>query len=529
MFKPKSIYQQVVYNTLLSACIPLIILSVVLCYFMYQKNESDIIRETETKLKEYVQSVQREIEGVHQRSEYILTSETVRGKLDEEISGNINKLLASEGFLEHIGIVDERRSGESSFEIYTANTTVYEDRYVSNINRLENSKGILQKLKNNNLTNLVWEKEIRQTINGDRYFVFYRKIMSKKDSILLCRVYIPPIPEGMDLWSSEDGEPRKAGIISMPVNEYFGVEVEHDSRAARMEVVKILLLFVGFLGLALLLTSLVAKRIAARMTQGITAFVKELDSQQLPELEDESFCEAEDLEEMKIIKRAILNLLSEIQRISGLKKEIELEKKDMEVSLLQKQLDPHMLYNSLSAIKYNAFIQKDTETISIIDHMTDYYRAVLNKGKDYVKLGDELEAMRKYVEINRLSRAIDYKLEISVQDEIRNCTIVHLLLLPFVENAVIHGFDGEQEECRILIDCKREDDFMVIRIADNGFGIDSETLENIKNLDTYSGSYGIKNSYKRLKLAYGETGRIEYESEPGMGTQVTIRFRCTFD
>ena len=99
MFKPKSIYQQVVYNTLLSACIPLIILSVVFCYFVYQKNESDMIRETETKVKEYVQSVQREIEGVHQRSEYILTSETVRGKLDEEISGNINKLLASEGFL----------------------------------------------------------------------------------------------------------------------------------------------------------------------------------------------------------------------------------------------------------------------------------------------------------------------------------------------------------------------------------------------------------------------------------------------
>lgn len=531
MLKPKSIYRQVVYNTLLSACIPLIIISVVFCYFVYQKNESDLIRERETEAREYVQSVQKEIENVHQRSEYILTSENVIGRLNEEFVRNVDKLIASDCFLEYIGIFDERRSGGSNFEIYTSNTTLYEDQYVSYIDRLEEADSILLKLKNN-LTNLVWKTEIMQDRKGDRYFVFYRKIMSENESVLLCRVYIPPLPEGMNIYPvdgiSEEDAQCGDEIIRLSVNEYFQVAAEHDSGAASIEVMNVLLLFVVFLGLALILTMLVARRITANMTQGITSFVKELDGEKLPAIEGENFRNEKDLEEMKIIKKAILNLLSEIQRISGLKKEIELEKKDMEVSLLQKQLDPHTLYNSLSAIKYNAFVRNDKETISIVDHMTDYYRAVLNKGKDYVKLWDELEAMKKYVEINRLSRAIDYKLEVFVEDEIKNCTIVHLLLLPFVENAVIHGFDGEQEECKISIDCRREGSFMAIRVCDNGFGIDRERLEHIKNLDSYNDSYGIKNSYRRLKLVYGETSRIDYESESGKGTSVTIRFKYDF-
>ncbi len=530
MFKPKSIYQQVVYNTLLSACIPLIILSVVFCYFVYQKNESDLVRETEAETREYVRSVQKAIEDVHQRSDYILKSEYITEKLNEKFEYNTERLLLSNHLGEYIGVFDAEHNGERVFRIYTSNETIYEDKYISDISRLDGADEILQELKNN-FTNLVWEGEMVQDEANGSYFVFYRRIMTENESVLSCRVYIPQLPEKMCIRSLAGKQKGDCGEnrIEIPVNDFFSVTVEHDSQAARREVLNVLLLFIGFFGFALLLTSLVAKRIAGKMTHNITAFVQELNDERLPELDEkDSFGETE-LEEMKIIKKAILHLLAEIRRISTLKQDVELEKKDMEVSLLQKQLDPHTLYNSLSAIKYNAFVRKDNDTIAIVNHMTSYYRAVLNKGKDYVKLSDELEAMRKYVEINKLSRAIDYKLEISLDPEIEKCTVIHLLLLPFIENAIIHGFDGEQEECRISINCKKDGRFIVIEVEDNGFGMSSEQLARINDMENYEGSFGIKNSYRRLKLVHGENSRIDFESQPGTGTRVAIRFEYDFE
>jgi two-component system sensor histidine kinase YesM len=200
----------------------------------------------------------------------------------------------------------------------------------------------------------------------------------------------------------------------------------------------------------------------------------------------------------------------------------------MEFSLLQKQLDPHTLYNSLSAIKYNAFIRKDADTIDIVNNMTDYYRSVLNKGNDFINLRDELVAMEKYVAINEVSRDIKYTLETSMSKELYDCTIIHFLLLPFVENSIIHGFDGTEDECRIKIDCKKVADFIVIKISDNGFGMTKEQVSKLNNLENYDESYGIKNSYRRMKLIYGDDSQILYESELNKGTTVTLKFKYKF-
>lgn len=526
MFKPKSIYQQVVYNTLFSACIPLVIISIIFCCFVYNRNEKSLYDEAQNVAREYASSIQAKIEDVHQKSDYILKSDYISKQLDTEFSQNTAKLLLSDYLAEYIGLFDTGSSGETVFTIYTSNRTVYEDKYVTRMEKLENAD-LIQKQLENNLTNLVWEEDVRQDARKNGYFVFYRKFMTEKTSILACRVYIPENTENCNVRILADNDEKEGSDerIVIPINEHYSVQVLRDSKAAQQEVLKIIMIFVAIMVFALMLTYFVAKQSAAKYTRSTTSFVKELNNQNLLELDEDSFYQEEELEEMQIIKKAILQLLSEIKKITRQKQRIELEKKDIEFSLLQKQLDPHTLYNSLSVIKYNAFVRNDTETIDIVNHMTDYYRAVLNKGKDFVKLKDELETMRKYIAINELSRAIDYKLEISVDKEIEDCSVIHLLLMPFVENAVIHGFDGGQQECKIRIECMREDDFMVIKVLDNGFGITDEQLERLNDPEHYDASYGIKNSYNRLKLVYGEESSIHYESKLNCGTKVTIRFK----
>ncbi len=526
MFKPKSIYQQVVYNTLLSACIPLVIISVIFCFFVYDKNEKSMVAEIQQVTRDYASSVQAKIEDTHQKSDYILKSDYISEQLDTDFTQNTPKLLLSEYLMEYIGLFDAEGNGKNVFTIYTSNPTIYVNRYVSRIEELENADMIQAQLENN-ITNLVWEQDVRRDENENSYFVFYRKLMTEKTNILACKVYIPGGSEecNMSIVSNKDEKTGNDNYMVVPINEHYSVQAMRDSNIAQQEVLKMVMVFVAIMVFALLLTYFVAKQSAAKYTVSTTSFMKELRKRNILELDEDSFCREEALEEMQIVKKAILQLLSEIKKLSRQKQKVELEKKDMEFSLLQKQLDPHTLYNSLSVIKYNAFIRNDTETIDIVNHMTDYYRAVLNKGKDFVKLKDELETMRKYIAINELSRAIDYKFEVSVENELEECSVIHLLLMPFVENAVIHGFDGEQKECKIRIECKRDGEFMEIKVSDNGFGIDKELLMKLNNLEDYDESYGIKNSYNRLKLAYGDESEIHYESKLNYGTTVTIRFR----
>jgi len=521
MFKPKSMFQKVIYKTLIIACIPLVIITILFCYFVYESNVEAAWNEAETLAQEYTQSIRQEIENTLQRSDYVLRTTGIVERLDTTYVKNTDRLLLSNYLSDYIGLFITGE-GETNFVIYTSNSTIYEDRVVSYINRLEDYENIWASLEASP-ANLVWDTEIER---GDHsFFTFYRKFMTEDRNILACKIRIPDAPKGSQfLICSRDEATPQGQYIEMPINEVFVLRMERDNQFAYNEVLKTILIFVAFMGFSLLIVFLLSKRITRSLTQGVDEFVRKLSHENLTEMDESDFYQETDLEEMQIIKKAILQLLSEIQSISLSKQRVELEKKDMELGLLQKQLDPHTLYNSLSAIKYNAFVRGDKDTIKIVAHMTDYYRAVLNKGKDFVLLSEELEAMHKYVTINELSRGISYELIMTAEPELAGCKIIHLLLLPFVENAIIHAFDGDEESRVIRINCKRDGAYIEIQIADNGFGISQDKVMLLNDLENYSESYGIINSYRRLRLAYGENSSLHFASKPGEGTVVTVRF-----
>jgi len=525
MFKSRSMFQKVIYKTLLIACIPLVIITLLFCSFVYKRNVEKVFNETEAVMQEYVHSIQREIENTLQRSDYLLRTAGVTERLDIKYEKNIDRLILSNYLSEYIGLYAAVNS-EMSFTIYTSNESLYEDRVVARIEKLFNYDDIWETLEKSP-TNLVWEKKIGHGI--DSSFTFYRKFMTEGKNILACRVHIPDAPKDYKMRICLLGEAESPNQqIQMPINETFALCTERNNQIAYYEVLKTVSVFVTFFAFSLIIIFVLSKRITRGITQSVDTFVRKLGRENILEMDEMDFYQETDLEEMQIIKRAILHLLTENKKISDSKQRIELEKKDMELGLLQTQLDPHTLYNSLSAIKYNAFAKGDTDTINIVNHMTEYYRAVLNKGKDFMRLDEELEAMRKYVAINELSRGIHYELVITREPELANCKIIHLLLLPFIENAIIHGFDGDEDRCVINIKCTHEEDFIVIQIADNGFGIEKEQLMRMNDLEHYHESYGVKNSYRRLKLAYGDESHIAYQSEPGKGTTVTLRFLYEF-
>lgn len=199
----------------------------------------------------------------------------------------------------------------------------------------------------------------------------------------------------------------------------------------------------------------------------------------------------------------------------------EMEKKSLELSLLQERINPHLLYNTLSAIKW-AF--PEPRLGQVIDNMVRYYRIVLNRGNEIIKLRDEVELIQEYVKLQKFTYRGEYTFDVHVEEAALDVTIPKNLLQPFMENAILHGVSIRKESGRIGLSAICREDSLVLEIADNGMGMDRERVEQILT-GTYHGSvggYGIRNVMKRLELFYQGKAEICISSERGAGTTVTV-------
>ena len=267
------------------------------------------------------------------------------------------------------------------------------------------------------------------------------------------------------------------------------------------------------------LISFIAYSVTSKTSYDIIEFIDKLDADEILDSGMNLMVTQTEAKELAIIKKTILNLCDNI-------KNIENKKKNVEIELVQSKINPHTMYNSLSAIRLKAFETKQQEIINIVDTMAEYYRMVLNRGQNITLLCDEIAMLEKYVAVNELSNYIKYGFKVELPAEIRNCRIPHLILLPFIENAVNHGLPGMTSGGKISVSCKRDGEFLEIIITDNGVGIKPEMLEKLHDLENYDLGYGIKNVYQRLNLIYGSESTIEFESAYREGTRVTVRFKC---
>lgn len=201
--------------------------------------------------------------------------------------------------------------------------------------------------------------------------------------------------------------------------------------------------------------------------------------------------------------------------------ESRLIQKDYEMKALQAQINPHFLYNSLSLINWMA-LESDQEEISKITlSLSMFYRTALNKGKNILKVRDEIKNMRSYLDIQLMMHDYEFDVDIQIDEDILDYNILNLILQPLIENAIDHGIDLKTDGrgC-IKITGKKQNDEIVLIVSDNGVGMSKEQAESI--LSNKSNGYGVKNVNERIKLYYGEQYHLKIESEIGIGTKVEI-------
>ncbi|TVX96711.1 cache domain-containing sensor histidine kinase [Cohnella terricola] len=216
-------------------------------------------------------------------------------------------------------------------------------------------------------------------------------------------------------------------------------------------------------------------------------------------------------------------MMSTVNELMSEVKETGEKRKEAEIRALEAQINPHFLYNSLDSINWLA-IEKDEHQISeMLKGLAQILRYSIKDSNKPVSVREELEWMDRYMFLQQYRFRSSFAYTVEKDERALDVSMPKLVLQPFIENAIIHGFSGVKQggHLHIGINQLTEADFE-ITIRDNGHGMDREKLRSIMSETDYGGGIGIRNVLDRLRMYYGDRASCEIESQPGVGTSVRI-------
>lgn len=219
------------------------------------------------------------------------------------------------------------------------------------------------------------------------------------------------------------------------------------------------------------------------------------------------------------------------QLMQEINNRIEAEKnlQQAELKALQSQMNPHFLFNSLNVIARLAYLEGAEETKDMVHSLSDLLRYSLRK-EEIVTLREELNYIKDYIKIQKMR--FDEKIEfvVDVDQSLLKYKIPFMSLQPMVENAIIHGLEPKGGEGIIKILSEDEADRLIIKIIDDGVGIEKDKIQEIiktrerKVTETHTSGMGINNVHQRLQHYYGSKYGVEIYSNEREGTEVKIFF-----
>lgn len=201
--------------------------------------------------------------------------------------------------------------------------------------------------------------------------------------------------------------------------------------------------------------------------------------------------------------------------------EIKLKEQEAEIQALNMQMNPHFLYNTLNVMNWTAIENDQKELSKMLVCLSNMLHYTSRKEWGAVHLSEEIEWMKNYFYIMSVRFEDKFTVSYEIESAVYPYKLPRSLFQPFVENAILHGFDQLESGGRIRIRGWIEEGARHFEIADNGRGMSSDTIHAI--LYRESSSVGIKNTIARIRMTYGEAYGIAIDSAPGAGTKVTVR------
>ena len=197
----------------------------------------------------------------------------------------------------------------------------------------------------------------------------------------------------------------------------------------------------------------------------------------------------------------------------------------LESKLLQAQINPHFLYNTLDAISALALMEENEKCFQMIQALGNFYKNSLNSGLDYISVEDEIGCIESYITILNTRYENQIAISYDIEDVVKHEKVLKLLLQPLVENAVHHGLNGEGGNIEIKV-FEQEDEIIFI-VSDDGVGMSDEKIEDILAGRTVTGKsgFGLYSLIQRIRLTYGIENPVIIQSEVGVGTEIIVTIK----
>ncbi len=321
-----------------------------------------------------------------------------------------------------------------------------------------------------------------------------------------------------------EGEWREVSVKSVGYTGWKLLSVTPE-KGLPLNNLKIQLFGVFVIGAFLLVLILTNNFISSRITTPIQKLEKSVNAIEAGDLDTEVYQGGS--YEIRHLGRSIGEMA---KRIKTLMEDIVAEhesKRKSEFDILQSQINPHFLYNTLDIIVWMIENEQKQDAVRIVTALARFFRISLSKGKSIITVRDELEHVRNYLMIQQTRFKNKFVYTIDAEDDVMELVSLKLMLQPLVENAIYHGMEFMDGDGEICVKVYREDAELWFRISDNGLGMTEEQtrslLDEQNHISSKRGSgIGVKNVNERIRLYFGESYGLAIWSEPDEGTVITI-------
>lgn len=320
-------------------------------------------------------------------------------------------------------------------------------------------------------------------------------------------------------------------VLTKLIQEYMYNYLYHESSlldSLQTQMQHQLYLEVGLIFLVLCGMLFLVMRSSLRFSHSITSPIKNLcvrvqsigDGDLTPQMP----VQAQEYE-IQMLSDGFENMVERLNQLMEQNRQEQIRLRSAELALLQAQINPHFLYNTLDAIVWLIEMEKNEQAVEMVTSLSSFFRSSLSNGRDIITLREEEQHVRSYLEIQhvRYKDILDY--EINIDPGLEKYEIPKLTLQPLVENALYHGIKLKRGQGHLKVtgrSCGRD---ICLTVEDDGAGMTPERLEQVLGAisrDEQVG-FGLATVHERLQLLFGPEYGLTIESSHGEGTRVLVR------
>jgi len=226
-----------------------------------------------------------------------------------------------------------------------------------------------------------------------------------------------------------------------------------------------------------------------------------------------------DRDELSSLSTSMNHMADDIQQLLVTQKETEQQKREIELQMLQYQINPHFLFNTLNSLRFIASLNQDHVVSGGIQALSSLLHNSLTNTHEYITIGQEIENLKNYLSIQTIRYAGNFDVNYEIDEKLLGFLCPKLILQPLVENSIMHGNSENSSTMLITIRCSSEDDRIVFTLSDTGKGF---AVKDKKLPPSRGTGLGLKNVNSRIQLHFGKQYGLRIKSIPGHGTVCTL-------